>query len=92
MVFFDDKIILAKRNRLRKPIFLVNSRPGWIKSTRECRHGGGHVDRIFNGAKSDGLPIEQPVKFVLAINLETAKTLRIVVPKNLLARADEVIE
>jgi putative ABC transport system substrate-binding protein len=56
------------------------------------RRSADLVDKILHGAKAADIPVEQPTKFDLTINLTTAKTLGLEIPATLLARADEVLE
>jgi putative ABC transport system substrate-binding protein len=58
----------------------------------QYRRAASYVDRILRGAKVAELPVQQPIKYDLTINVKTAKTLGLALPDSLLAQADEVIE
>ena len=107
VVVLDEPVFYANRRRVNDLALRSGLAAGWPSSQglepgalmsysvnwRDLyRRAATYVDKIFKGAKPGDLPVEQPTKFELAINLKTAKALGLTIPPTLLATADEVIE
>ena len=106
LIVHDDQVLigaaqaiatLAAKQSLPSCGFLEFATAGGLSAygvnfVQLCRRAAYFVDRILKGTPPSDLPVEQPTKFGLVVNLKTARTLRIAISPTLLARADEVIE
>lgn len=107
LIVFDDPVIWSHRNRLvalaaeRRVVVMYGDRDfvdgGGLMSYGPDRPGlyrrtATYVDKILRGAKPGELPVEQPTKFELVLNLKTAKAQGLTIPPALRQRADHVIE
>ena len=107
LIVFDQTLVLSVKERitefaLRSRIPAIYQQREWVdaggvmsygpNNTDEYRRLTSYVHRIFKGARPGELPVEQPTRIELVINLKTAKALGITVPQSLLLRADEVIQ
>jgi putative ABC transport system substrate-binding protein len=79
------------RDHWRVLLFIGGWRFSPISQSATYRDATAYIDRIFQGAKPADLPIQQPTKFELAINLKTAKQIGLTIPPSVLSRADRVI-
>jgi len=100
-VFFTQRAHLAELAlRHRFPAIFANTEnveAGGLmayspSSVANYRRAGAFIDRILHGTRAGDIPVEQPTRFELAVNLKTARAMNLIIPQSLLLRADRVIE
>ena len=92
IVDFASRTRLPSSFAYREPVELGGLMSYGVNLSGNSRRAATFVDKILKGAKPADLPIEQPTKFDLVINLKTAKALGLTIPPSVLARADEIIQ
>ena len=100
LIFIHSAKVVGLAARYQLPAMYLNQRnvqDGGLMSYGPnvadfWRHAGGYVDKILKGESPGDLPVQQPTRFYLRVNLKTAAALGIMIPPSILAQADEVIE
>jgi putative ABC transport system substrate-binding protein len=93
----NDGLILSLERRYRLPVASISIQGGHLLgygsgNADGMRRAAEYVDRILRGAKPADLPVQEPTKFILTVNLKTAKAIGLIIPESFLLLADQVIE
>jgi putative ABC transport system substrate-binding protein len=83
---------VAAGYRTDRPLSTSHTTSDGPSLTDQFRQAAAYIDKILKGANPADLPVQQPTKFELHVNLKTAKDLRLTIPQSLLLRADKIIQ